>query len=92
MASAVAPVGEGDRPDKARDGQSPVGCGVADAGADGEEVVEVGNDALDGHRGVKVDGVAAAVVGVAVDDEGDDDATVVTGPAVGLVVAAAYAL
>lgn len=88
-ASAAAPVGVGDSPDMARDGQSPAGCGVADEVADGEEVVEAGNDALDGRRGAKVDGVVVVVVEVAVDDEGDDDAPVVAGPAVGPAVAAA---
>ena len=98
-ASAAAPVGVGDNPDMARDGQSPAGCGVADAVADGEEVVEAGNDALDGHRGAKVDGVVAVAAEVAVDDEDDDDddVPVVAGPAAGpaaaaVVVVAVYAL
>jgi len=89
-ANAAAPVGAGDSPDKAPDGQTPVDCGVADALADGGRAVEAGNGVLDGHRGVKVGGVAAVVgveVGVEVDDGDDDDATVVVvEPAAGLVV------
>jgi hypothetical protein len=88
-ASAAALVGVGDSPDMARDGQSPAGYGVADAVADGEEVAEAGNDALDGHREAKVDGVVAVVVEVGADGEGDDDVPVVAGPAAGPAVAAA---
>ena len=88
--NAAAPVGAGDSPDKAPDGQTPVDCGVADALADGGRAVEAGNDVLDDHRGVKVGGVAAVVgveVEVEVDDGDDDDATVVVvEPAAGLVV------
>ena len=80
-ASAAVPVGVGDSPDMARDGQSPAGCGVADAVADDEVVLEAENDALDGRRGEKVEGVVV-VVEVVVDGEGDDGAPVVAGPAV----------
>ena len=38
--SAVAPVGVGNSPDKAHDGQTLVGCGAADGKPDGEERVE----------------------------------------------------
>jgi hypothetical protein len=83
-------VGAGDSPDKALDGQTLVDCGVADGLDDGGKAVVVGNGVLDGHRGVKVGGVAA-VVGVEVEaevDDGDDDdaTTVVVEPAAGLVV------
>lgn len=93
-ANAAAPVGAGDSPDKALDGQTPVDCGVAGALADGGRAVEGGNGVLNGHRGVKVGGVAAVVdveVEVEVDD-GDDDATVVVvEPAAGLVAVVAVA-
>ena len=89
-ANAAAPVGAGDSPDKAPDGQTPVDCGVADALADGGRAVEAGNGVLDGHRGVKVGGVEAVAgveVEVEVDDGDDGDATVVVvEPAAGLVV------
>jgi hypothetical protein len=78
-ANAGAPVGAGDSPDKALDGQTPVDCGVADALADGGRAVEAGNGVLNSYRGVKVGGVAA-VVGVEVEvevDGGDNDATAV---------------
>lgn len=89
--NAAAPVGAGDSPDMAHDGQTLVGCGAADGTADGEEAAESGNGALDGHRGEKVDdeddvvGVAVVVV-VVVDDY---EVTVVVAPVVGLVVVAA---
>ena len=97
-ASAAAPVGAGDSPDKAPVGQTPGGCGVADAVADGEEAVEAGNGVLDALRGAKAGGVAV-VVGVEVEvvvADDDDDATVVAGPGAGpaagpVVVAAAVA-
>ena len=38
--NAAAPVGVGNSPDKAHDAQTPVGYGVADGVADGEEEVE----------------------------------------------------
>jgi hypothetical protein len=84
-------VGAGDSPDKALDGQTLVDCGVADGLDDGGKAVVVGNGVLDGHRGVKVGGVAAVVgveVEAEVDDGDDDDATtvVVVEPAAGLVV------
>lgn len=90
-ANAAAPVGAGDSPDKALDGQTLVDCGVADGLDDGGKAVVVGNGVLDGHRGVKVGGVAAVVgveVEAEVDDGDDDDATtvVVVEPAAGLVV------
>ena len=84
-ASAAAPVGEGDSPDKAPGGQTPGGCGVADAVVDGEEAVEAGNGVLDALRGAKA-GDVAVVVGVEVEvvvADDDDDATVVAGPAAG---------
>ena len=88
--NAAAPVGAGDNPDKALDGQTPVDCGVADELDDGGKAVVAENGVLDGHRGVKVGGVAL-VVGVEVEaevDDGDDDdaTTVVVEPAAGLAV------
>ena len=85
--NAAAPVGAGDSPDMAHDGQTLVGCGAADAVADGEEVAESGNGALDGRRGERVDdedgvGVGVAVVVVVVDDY---EVTGVVGPVAGLV-------
>ena len=94
--NAAAPVGAGDNPDKALDGQTPVDCGVADELDDGGKAVVAGNGVLDGHRGVKVGGVAV-VVGVEVEaevDDGDDDdaTTVVVEPAAGLAVVVVVAV
>ena len=90
---AAAPVGAGDTPYKAHDGQTLVGCGavdaVADGGAPGSE-----NGALDGHRGERVDdeddvAVAVAVPVVVVDDY---EVTVVVAPVAELAVAVAVAV
>jgi hypothetical protein len=86
--NAAAPVGAGDTPYMAHDGQTLVGCGAADGVADGEEEAGSENGALDGHRGERVDdeddvAVGVAVVVLVVDDY---EVTVVVAPVAGLVV------
>jgi hypothetical protein len=76
----------------AHDGQTLVGCGAADGVADGEEAVESGNGALDGHRGERVDDEDDVAVGVAVVVGDDYEVTVVVAPVAGLVVAVAVGL
>jgi hypothetical protein len=89
--NAAAPVGAGDSPDMAHDGQTLEGCDGAD-GADGEEAAESENGALDGHRGERVDDEDDVAVGVAVVEGVDDyEVTVVVAPVAGLVVVAAVA-
>ncbi len=88
--NAAAPVGAGDSPDMAHDGQT-LGCGGVDVVADGEEAAESRIGALDGHREERVDDeddVAGGVVVVVVDDY---EGTAVVAPVAGLVVAAAVA-
>jgi hypothetical protein len=90
--NAAAPVGAGDSPDMAHDGQTLEGCDGADGVADGEEAAESENGALDGHRGERVDGEDDVAVGVAVVVGVDDyEVTVVVAPVAGLVVVAAVA-
>ena len=98
--NAAAPVGAGDSPDMAHDGQTLVGCGAADGVADGEEAAESGNGVLDGHRGEREDDeddVAVGGAGVVVVD--DYEVTVVVAPVAAVVAvvvvaaaAAVYAL
>ena len=89
--NAAAPVGAGDSPDMAHDGQTLVDCGAADGMACGKEEAESGNGALDGHRGERVDDEDDVAVAVAV-VAGDYEVTVVVVTVAGLVVAAAVAV
>jgi hypothetical protein len=90
--NAAAPVGVGDSPDMAHDGQTLVGCGAADGVADDGKAAESGNGALGGHRGEKVDDEYDVAVGVAVVVVVDDyEVTVVVAPVAGLVVVAVAA-
>jgi hypothetical protein len=87
--NAAAPVGVGDSPYMAHDGQTLVGCGAADGVADGEEAAESGNGALDGRRGERVDDEDDVAAGVAVVVVDDYEVTVVVAPVAELAVAAA---
>jgi hypothetical protein len=87
--NAAAPVGAGDSPDMAHDGQTLVGCDVADGVADGEEAAGSGNGALNGHRGKRVDDEDDVAVVVVVDDY---EVTAVVAPVAGLVVVVAAAV
>lgn len=90
--NAAAPVGAGDSPDMAHDGQTLAGCDEEGGVADGEEVAEEGNGVLGGHREERVDdedGVGVGVVVVVVDDY---EVTVVAATVAVLVVAVAAVL
>ena len=89
--SAAAPVGAGDSPDMAHDGQTLVGCGAADGVADGEGAAELGNGALDGHHGERADDEDDVAVGVEVVVVDDYEVTVAVAPVDGLAVDAAAA-